>query len=88
MLNEKNPVLKFKIKIENSSSINNIFEPLYTLYDFILKDPIEIFFLYFFSILLSYLQLIAFIFEDTVSIILFNKLLFKYSLNQFGIRMN
>ena len=88
MLKEKNPVLKIKIKIENSSSINNIFESLYTLYDFILKDPIEIFFLYFFSILLSYLHLIAFIFEDTVSIIIFNKLLIKYSLDQFGIRMN
>ena len=88
MLKEKNPVLKCKIKIENSSSINNTFESLYTLYDFILKDPIEIFFLYFFSILLSYLQLISFIFDDTVSIIIFNKLLIKYSLNQFGIRMN
>ena len=69
MLKEKNPVLKLKIKIENSTSINKIFESLYSLYHFILNEPIEIFFLDFLSILLSYLQLIAFIFEDTVSII-------------------
>ena len=69
MLKEKNPVLKLKIKIENSTSVNKIFESLYSLYHFILNEPIEIFFLDFLSILLSYLQLIAFIFEDTVSII-------------------
>jgi hypothetical protein len=73
MLKEKNPVLKLKIKIENSTSVNKIFESLYSLYHFILNEPIEIFFLDFLSILLSYLQLIAFIFEDTVSIIIFNK---------------
>ena len=75
MLKEKNPVLKLKIKIENSTSVNKIFESLYSLYHFILNEPIEIFFLDFLSILLSYLQLIAFIFEDTVSIIIFNKLI-------------
>ena len=69
MLKEKNPVLKLKIKIENSTSVNKIFESLYSLYHFILNEPIENFFLDFLSILLSYLQLIAFIFEDTVSII-------------------
>ena len=69
MLKEKNPVLKLKIKIENSTSVIKIFESLYSLYHFILNEPIEIFFLDFLSILLSYLQLIAFIFEDTVSII-------------------
>lgn len=69
MLKEKNPVLKIKIKIENSSSVNKNFEALYSLYDYILNEPIEIFFLDFLGILLSYLQLIAFIFEDTVSII-------------------
>ena len=69
MLKDKNPVLKIKIKVENSSSVNKFFEPLYSLYDFILNDSIEIFFLDFLGIFLSYLQLIAFIFEDTVSII-------------------
>jgi hypothetical protein len=69
MLKEKKPVLKIKMKVENSSSINKYFEPLYSLYDFLLDEPIEIFFLDFFSILLSYLQLISFIFDDTVSII-------------------
>jgi len=69
MLKDKNPVLKIKIKEENSSTANKFFEALYSLYDYILNDPIEILFLDFLSILLSYLQLIAFIFEDTVSII-------------------
>ena len=69
MLKDKNPVLKIKIKVENSSSVNKFFEALYSLYDFILNDSIEIFFLDFLGIFLSYLQLIAFIFEDTVSII-------------------
>ena len=69
MLKDKNPVLKIKIKVENSSSVKKFFEALYSLYDFILNDSKEIFFLYFLGILLSYLQLIVFIFVDTVSII-------------------
>jgi len=69
MLKDKNPVLKIKIKKENSSSVNKLYEALFSLYCFILNDSIEIFFLDFLGILLSYLQLIAFIFEDTVSII-------------------
>ena len=69
MLKDKNPVLKIKIKVENSSSVNKFYEALFSLYDYLLNDSIEIFFLDFLGILLSYLQLIAFIFEDTVSII-------------------
>ena len=69
MLKEKNPVLKIKKEVETSSSFNKFFEALYSLYDFILNESIDVFFLDFFNILLSYLQLIAFIFEDTVSII-------------------
>ena len=53
MLKDKNPVLKIKIKVENSSSVNKFFEPLYSLYDFILNDSIEIFFLDFLDIFLS-----------------------------------
>ena len=69
MLKEENPVLKIKKEVETSSSINKFFEALYSLYDFILNESKDVFFLDFFNILLSYLQLIAFIFEDTVSII-------------------
>jgi len=69
MLKDKNPLLKIKIKVENSSSVNKFYEALFSLYDYLLNDSIEIFFLDFLGILLSYLQLIAFIFEDTVSII-------------------
>ena len=49
MLKEKNPVLKLKIKIENSTSVNKIFESLYSFYHFILNEPIEIFFFRFFK---------------------------------------
>ena len=49
MLKEKNPFLKTKMKVENSSSINKFFEALYSLYDSILNESIEIFFFGFFQ---------------------------------------
>lgn len=71
MLKDKNPLLKINYQKENpklSNIIDYIFESLYSLYDFILDDPIEILWYECFNILLSYLQLIAFIFDKTVSI--------------------
>ena len=70
MLKEKNPLIKLKFKEEKDlffSIQSNIFESLYALYDFILDDPIRIFWYECLNILLSYLQLIAFIFDKTVS---------------------
>ena len=71
MLKEKNPLIKLKFKEEKDllfSIQSNIFESFYALYDFILDDPIRIFWFECINILLSYLQLIAFIFDKTVSI--------------------
>ena len=72
MLKEKNPLLKLKLKQEKQTFSNihfYIFEAFYSLYDYILDDPIEIFWYECFNIIISYLQLIAFIFDKTVSII-------------------
>ena len=72
MLKEKNPLLKLKLKNENmliSIIFNNIFEAFYALYDYLLQDPIENFWFECFSIILSYLQLISFIFGENVSLI-------------------
>ena len=71
MLKDKNPLLKINYCRENQKLTNifdYIFESLYSLYDFILNEPIEIFWYECFNILLSYLQLIAFIFDKSVSI--------------------
>lgn len=71
MLKDKNPLLKINYSRENQKLTNifdYIFESLYSLYDFILNEPIEIFWYECFNILLSYLQLIAFIFDKSVSI--------------------
>ena len=72
MLKEKHPLLKLKVKKENillSNAFNNIFGGLYALYNFILQDPIENFWFECFSVLLSYLQLISYLFGETVSLL-------------------
>jgi hypothetical protein len=72
MLKDKNPLLTIKLKKLNpklSNIFNSIFESLYALYDVILDDPIENFWYECFNIIISYSQLIAFIFDKTVSLI-------------------
>lgn len=72
MLKDKSPLLKINFKKENqylSNVINNFIESLYALYDYILDDPIEILWYECLSIIINYLQIIAFIFDKTVSII-------------------
>ena len=71
MLKEKNPLLKLNLKIEEptlSKLLNNIFEALYELYDFILDEPIENFWYECINVILSYFQLITLMLDDTVSI--------------------
>ena len=72
MLKEKNPLLKLELekgKPKLTKIITFSFEALYELYDFILDSPIENLWYEYVIIILSYLQLIALIFDDTVSII-------------------
>ena len=71
MLKDKNSLLKlnFNKQIPQLSNIfDYIFESLYALYDLILDDTIENFWYESFNIIISYLQLIAFVFDKTVSI--------------------
>ena len=71
MKKEKNPLLKLNLKTEEptlSKLLNNIFEALYELYDFILDEPIENFWYECINVILSYFQLITLMLDDTVSI--------------------
>ena len=72
MLREKNPLLNLELKKEKSlifNNINDIFECLYELYDLMLDSPIENFWYECISIVISYFQLIALMFDKIVSII-------------------
>ena len=72
MIREKNPLLKLELKKEKSiifNNINDIFECLYELYDLMLDNPIENIWYECLSIVISYLQLIALMFDKIVSII-------------------
>ena len=70
MLKEKNPLLKLNFQKDKNRIVekfNNIFDGLYALYFFILEDPIENFWYECLNILVSYLQLISFAFNEVVS---------------------
>ena len=85
MIREKNPLLDIKIKKKRVVFIefyNSFTKSLYSLFDLILKDPIENFWYECFDILLGYFQLIAFIFNSTVNILLTK--FYLYSFIQFG----
>jgi hypothetical protein len=72
MIREKNPLLKLELKKEKSiifNNINDIFECLYELYDLMLDNPIENIWYECLSIVISYFQLIALMFDKIVSII-------------------
>ena len=69
MLKEKNPLLKLNIKSKKETITNlndNYFEGLFLLYDFILENPIENFWYECNNIIISYLQLISFSFDESV----------------------
>ena len=70
MLKEKNPLLKLKIKQEKSiitRVLKNIFESLFGLFELILDDPIENIYFEIISLFICYIQIIMFIFNETVS---------------------
>ena len=77
MLKEKNPLIKIKIKKEISifkKIINSLLESLFALFELILEDPIENFWFEIISLFICYIQMIMFIFNETVR---------KYILNNF-----
>ena len=70
MLKEKNPLLKLKIKQEKSiitRVLKNIFESLFGLFELILDDPIENIYFEIISLFICYIQIIMFIFNESVS---------------------
>ena len=77
-----------KLKLHKSTSFLLKFyydnsEVLFTLYDLLLENPIEIFWYEFVHIFFGYSQLIAYLFDSTVSIQLIIEI---YSSLQFGIK--
>ena len=72
MLKEKNPLLKLKVKKEKSfitKLVNNFSETLFALFELILEDPIENIYFEIISLFICYIQIIMFIFNETVSIL-------------------
>ena len=70
MLKEKNPLLKLEIKQEKSiitRVLKNIFETLFGLFELILDDPIENIYFEIISLFICYIQIIMFIFNESVS---------------------
>ena len=78
MLRENNPLLKLKLRKEKTMLtkilIDNIFQPLFELFDLILDDPIENFWFEVISLFICYIQIIMFIFNVTVRNIINNLL--------------
>ncbi len=78
MLKEKNPLLKIKLHKTTSYILkfyNDNSEVLFTLYDLILENPSEIFWFEFINIFIGYCQLIAYLFDSTVSNQFINKII-------------
>ena len=74
MIKEKNPLLKLKLQKSISPLmslyINNV-ELLYDLYDIILEAPFENIWFEIMHILFGYLQLLSYLFDETVINILY-----------------
>ena len=70
MLKEKNPLLKIKLHKTTSYILkfyNDNLEVLFTLYDLILENPLEIFWFEFINIFVGYCQLVSYLFDAIVS---------------------
>ena len=86
MIREKTPLLELKLKKSVSPLMdlyNNNVESFYDLYDIILEAPFENIWFETMHILFGYCQLIAYLFDATVSIIF---IIIPFSFHQFGIK--
>ena len=86
MIKEKNPLLKLKLQKTISPLMNlynNNAESLYELYEIILEAPFENIWFETINILFGYCQLMAYLFDGTVSRIFIITL---FSFYQFGIK--
>ena len=72
MLKEKNPLIKLQLKSQIDTlnkKIQEIYNALFTLYYLILEEPIENIIYEWINIIIGYLQLIIFIFDNTVRLL-------------------
>ena len=86
MIREKNPLLELKLQKSVSPLMdlyNNNVESLYDLYEMILEDPFENIWFETIHILFGYCQLMAYLFDGTVSSIF---IIIPFSFYQFGIK--
>ena len=86
MIREKTPLLELKLQKSVSPLMNlynNNVESLYDLYEIILEDPFENIWFETIHILFGYFQLMAYLFDATVSSII---IIFPFSFHQFGIK--
>lgn len=86
MAKDKNPLLKINFSKKRNFIIDfylTLSESIYSLFSLIMEDPIENFWFEIINTFSGYFQLIAYLFDSTVSIylIIFNKF---YSFTQFG----
>ena len=86
--NEKLTLLNFKVN-KTFSRIKNFYtdfiEALYSLFCFMLDDPIENFWFECISILLGYFQLLIYIIDETVSLTFL--LIYENSFGQYGTKI-
>ena len=68
----------FKKDSKLHAKIKEIFEGFYELLYCILKDPLDNFWWECISVIIQYFQLIAFTLDDTVSLNIYDKIVFKY----------
>ena len=71
-MKEKCSILKMKEKKSESKlsdSVNNLCESLYALYDYILEDPIENLWYECISVIITYFQIMSFMFKKEVSLV-------------------
>ena len=88
MLNENKSLLELKLKKEKSNLTKlykKVIESLYELFDLILDDPVENFWFELISLFICYIQIIMFIFNETVSKLILNENLIN-SFYLFGIK--
>ena len=81
MLKEKNPLIKLELKSKKGALniiIQESYNALFTLYYLILEDTMENIIYEMINIIIGYLQLIIFIFDYTVRLLLLNIFSFLY----------
>ena len=89
MIKENNPLLKLNIEKKKSFTVefyNSLSEDFYCLFDSLLEKPIESFWVECLHLFFGYTQIMAFIFDSTVRIIINQIYLNYFSLIQFGIK--